>query len=178
MRGSATRRDEPTRSVRSCRTSHDPADGRMVHRRGSRGCHTVWERRNAFIFGALDDAPLPWDQALNVNQESARASIRNAYPWLGDPRLAKFSVYLDGRLQARLLPGTSTEISASPGEHCLHVAWHWNRSPDFVWLANPGERIDLDATIDMSASVWARMMKLLFHPRSALILRVRKDGAT
>lgn len=95
--------------------------------------------------------------------ESAIA-LTTARPWIGDPRLGTFVVYLDGKRAGVLPPLGSLRIQCAPGRHRLTARQWWYRSRPFELdlAANTEVRLTVDVVRD--GSLLRRILLLMLMP--------------
>ena len=104
-----------------------------------------------------------------------QVELVNNYRWGGDPRIARFHLYVDGKKAGSAQPlGGSCEVNVSPGRHTARIRFWWYFSPPLALDVLTGQRIRLVGDIPRKLSVPKRMARLLLHPLTSLELRV--DG--
>jgi hypothetical protein len=103
-------------------------------------------------------------------RESSRLVVINNYQWIGDPRAAGFSVYIDGRRVGVAALGDRLCTSVAPGAHVLRVRFIWLWSPRVATDVAPGETKEFSADIPRNLPLWRRMVLGTFTPWAALSL--------
>jgi len=121
---------------------------------------------------AHDPAPIDAVLFMTMADESAKVELVNVREWVGDPRLGRFHLYVDGKRagSARPLGGVCKTIVA-PGAHRARVRHWWYFSPRISFAVAPNQVLRLTADIPRELSVPKRMTRFLFHPLSSLCLR-------
>lgn len=102
-------------------------------------------------------------------EESSRLVVVNNYQWIGNPRAAGFTVYIDGRRVGVAPLGDSLTAVVTPGGHVLRVRFGWFLSPRVATDIEPGETREFSADILRKLPVWRRMVHML-NPFAALSL--------
>lgn len=110
---------------------------------------------------------------LMMTDEPAQVELINAYRWIGDPRIARFHLYLDGKKvgSARPLGGTC-QTRVAPGLHTARIRFWWYFSPRTSFELAFGQDLRLTGDIKRELSVSRRMADHAVHPLSSLTLRV------
>ncbi len=106
---------------------------------------------------------------------TAEITICNDYRWIGDPRLGRFSVFVDGEELGRAEVASSFQTALPTGDHRIQVRlWRWYRSPELLCSLKAGQHLFLRADIDRTVSLPRRMGKMLVTPRRSLRLRLEE----
>ena len=116
-----------------------------------------------------------------VTSESAGGcylEVVNAYGWLGDPRLGRFRVYVDGKAVGSAPVSGSLRVPVLPGPHVVRVRLRWYLSPSVDADAVPGQTVRLRADIARELSLLRRMARMLFRPFRSLSLDVLPRDAS
>ena len=128
------------------------------------------------LFSRPDDLA-DYVQGVTASQPRGLVSVRNRYEWILDPRLGRFAVFVDGRKVGDVELGSQADFELPIGTHCIEVGLRWYRSPRQEFEILPGSHTVLDADIDRSLGVGARMARMLLHPRLALVLTVSGEAS-
>jgi hypothetical protein len=108
-----------------------------------------------------------------MTDESAHVELVNAYQWMGDPRIARFHLYVDGKKVGSAHPlGGSCETKMAPGSHTARIRFWWYFSPPTSFEVVSGQNLRLTGDIQRELSVPRRMAHVAVHPLSSLMLRV------
>jgi hypothetical protein len=104
-------------------------------------------------------------------------TVVNDYPWVGDPRLAATSVYLDRRRRrAGVAPVRGRlDLEVSPGNHEVRVRIWWFRSPKLLVEVKPGTPCVVRADKPHGTSGGATL-RLAFRPLTAWSLTPDHTG--
>jgi hypothetical protein len=112
-----------------------------------------------------------------MTEESAQVELVNAYQWIGDPRRARFHLYVDGKKVASARPvGGSCRAEVAPGSHTARIRFHWYFSPSISFEIASGQNLRLTGDIQRELSIPRRMVRMGVHPLGSLTLRV-EDSA-
>jgi len=90
--------------------------------------------------------------------------------WSGDPRLAAFTVSVDGKKVGQATLGSSLRVPVSPGSHTVRIRQWWYRSPRITVEVSSGSNVKLKADAPTDRGAFAGMVKLIFRPSTALVL--------
>jgi hypothetical protein len=105
--------------------------------------------------------------------ESAQVELANAYKWIGDPRLARFHLYVDGKKAGSARPlGGSFRTNVTPGSHKLRIRFWWYLSPPTQLDVVPGQTPRVTGDIPRQLTVPKSMARMGIHPLTSLTLRV------
>jgi|ERR1700691_5413199 hypothetical protein len=108
-----------------------------------------------------------------MTNEPTQIELVNAYQWIGDPRLARFHLYVDGKKVGSARPvGGSCWTEVAPGSHTARIRFHWYFSPSISFEIASGQNLRLKGDIQRELSIPRRMVRMAVHPRSSLTLRV------
>jgi hypothetical protein len=125
----------------------------------------------------LDDLPV---DSGSVN--GCWLEVVNNYRWVGDPRLGRFKVYVDGNAVGSAPLSGSLRVPIHPGHRTVRVRLWWFSSPPFETEVGTGETIRLGADIPRDLPVLHRMMRMGLHPLQSLALSTAgasaDDGAS
>jgi hypothetical protein len=100
--------------------------------------------------------------------------VLNKYQWVGDPRLGRFRVSIDGKAAGFAPLEGSLQTMVAPGSHTARISFRrWYRSRSVEVDVPDGSTVVLEGDIDRSVSVLRRMVEMLFRPQSCLVLKVR-----
>jgi hypothetical protein len=106
-----------------------------------------------------------------VAEESARIEVVNPYQWAGNPRFARFHVYVDGKKVGSAPPlGGSFQTNLSSGSHRVRVRFWWFLIPPVLIDVAPGKSVRLTGDIPRELSVPKRMARMGVHPATSLKL--------
>lgn len=112
--------------------------------------------------------------------EHAWLVIRNDYNLqVGSPRIAEFSVYVDGRFAGSALLGGSFRTAVAPGAHTLRIRtryWYYY-SKRLTVNIDQGETLLFGADIPTFNNKKKGMMRLIYDPLHSLVLEVVKNGS-
>jgi hypothetical protein len=98
--------------------------------------------------------------------EAAIIVFQDRY-WFGDPRLAAFTVSVDGKKVGRAALNSSLRVPVSPGRHTVRIRQWWFRSSRITVEVSSGSNVKLKAD---APTGFAGMVKLMFRPSTALML--------
>lgn len=90
--------------------------------------------------------------------------VRNCYQWIGDPRLGKFAVYIDGKRRGSVPLSSSLVTNVPSGRHTVRVRLWWFMSPGIPVDLAPGETVAFDADIPRADALARRMLKGALSP--------------
>ena len=108
-----------------------------------------------------------------MTDESAQVELVNAYQWIGDPRRARFHLYVDGKKVGSARPvGGSCRTEVAPGSHTARVRFHWYFSPSISFEIASGQNLRLTGDIQRELSISKRMARMAMRPLSSLTLQV------
>jgi hypothetical protein len=122
---------------------------------------------------------------LPADSESVNGSwleVVNNYRWVGDPRLGKFKVYVDGKTVGSAPLSGSLRVPINPGHRTVRVRLWWFSSPPVDADIGTGQTVRLGADIPRELPLLHRMMRMGLHPLQSLSLGVVRgstdDGAS
>jgi hypothetical protein len=108
-----------------------------------------------------------------MTDEPAQVELINAYRWIGDARIARFHLYVDGKKVGSARPlGGSCQTRVAPGSHSARIRFWWFFSPTTSFEVASAQNLRLTGDIQRELSVPRRMADLALHPLSSLTLRV------
>ena len=81
--------------------------------------------------------------------------------WFGDPRMAVFTVYVDGSRAGSVALKSSIRLSLSPGIHRLRIRQWFFSSPDVPINVGPGQVIRLKADVPRQLPFPRRFLRML-----------------
>lgn len=96
--------------------------------------------------------------------------VRNCYQWVGDPRLGKFAVYVDGKYRGSVPLSSSLATEVLPGKHTVRVRGWWFMSPRVSVDVAEGETAAFEADIPHGPAMPRRMLSGLLTPWRSLCL--------
>jgi hypothetical protein len=102
---------------------------------------------------------------------TCRVEVRNAYQWIGNPRMAGFAVYVDRRRAGVAPLGGVLTVPTQPGAHVLRVRFWWFMSPPVRLSLEPGQTLRFSADIQREAPVAVRILRGMADPFRWLSLR-------
>lgn len=112
-------------------------------------------------------------------QPEGGIEVLNKYQWVGNPRLGRLGVSIDGKAAGSAPLGGSFWATVAPGSHTVRISlWRWYRSRRVDIDVPAGSTVVLDGDIDRSVSVVRRMADMLFHPLSCMVLKVQATRPT
>jgi hypothetical protein len=112
-----------------------------------------------------------------MTNESAQVELVNAYQWIGDPRLARFHLYVDGKKVGSARPvGGACRTEVAPGSHTARIRFHWCFSPSSSFEIASGQNLRLTGDIQRELSIHRRMASMAVHPLSSLTLQVEESA--
>lgn len=103
--------------------------------------------------------------------------VVNKYRWVGDPRLGKFKVYVDGKAVGSAPLSGSLRVPIHPGRVGVRVRLWWFASPPVQIDVGTGQTVQLWADIPRELPVLNRMMRMGLHPLQSLSLGVVSASA-
>jgi len=98
--------------------------------------------------------------------------VVNNYRWVGDPRLGKLKVVVDGSAVGSAPLGDVLRVQLATGHHTVRVRLWWFASPLFEIDLRPGQTVRLGADIPRQLPVLYRMLRMGLHPLQSLSLGV------
>jgi len=108
--------------------------------------------------------------------------VANDYPWIGDPRLGRFKVYLDGQAVGVAPVAGSLRVTTNAGHHTVRVRFRWYGSPPAEFDAAPGQTVRFGADILRELPLLKRMLRMAFRPARSLSIAAvgssAEDGVT
>jgi hypothetical protein len=127
---------------------------------------------------AHDHLALALIRFVAMTDVPAEVELINAYRWIGDPRIARFHLYVDGKKvgSARPLGGTN-QTRVPPGSHTARIRFWWYFSPRMSFEVASGQHLQLTGDIQRELSVPRRMADMALRPLSSLTLRVEDSVA-
>lgn len=96
--------------------------------------------------------------------------VVNNYPWVGDPRLGKFKVFLDGRAAGLAPVAGFLKVPMESGHHSVQVRFRWYGSPRVEFDVESGETVRLGADIGRDLPVLQWMARTALRPSRSLSL--------
>jgi hypothetical protein len=96
--------------------------------------------------------------------------IVNDRRWVGDPRLAGFAVYVDGRRSGLAPLGENLNVPVQAGRHVVRIRGWWFLSPRTHVEVKQGETVRLSADIPQAKPWWRRIARGIFDPFHSLSL--------
>jgi hypothetical protein len=101
----------------------------------------------------------------SADENTGRIAVANDYQWLGDPRAAGFTVYVDGKRAGMAPLGETFSQQLQPGPHVLRVRLWYFLSPRVKLDVRPGETRRFSADRPRTAPWWRKMRGLVdpFH---------------
>ena len=94
--------------------------------------------------------------------------VENRYPWVGDPRFGRITIYVDGRRAGRAAVGGRAMIPLEVGEHSVRVRLRWYSSERYTVTIARTRAAFLGADIYREGSLMHRMLYIGLHPRHAM----------
>jgi len=107
---------------------------------------------------------IPDSRSNLESAESCRVVVHNRYHWMGDPRLGRYVVYVDGKRRGVAPISGSLTAAVQAGPHRVRVRLWWYLSPSLHIQADPGETVELDADIPRVLPLPGRMVQGLVKP--------------
>ena len=105
--------------------------------------------------------------------DRGQVELVNNYRFVGDPRIARFHLYVDGKKVGSAQPhGGSCRANVAPGAHKARIRFWWYFSPSLTLDMVPGQSVRLTGDIPRELSVPRRMVRLVLHPLTSLVLQV------
>lgn len=109
---------------------------------------------------------------MDSRNEGYWLEVVNNYQWIGDPRIGKFRVYLDGKAVGWAPLSGALQVPLDPGHHTVRVRLWWYLSPQVEIDGVGGQTIRLEADIARELPVARRMARMGLRPFHSLSLSV------
>ncbi len=105
-----------------------------------------------------------------VDHGTSLIVVANHYAWIGNPRMAGFTVYVDGKRAGVAPLGDTFSLQVEPGAHVVRVRFWYFLSPRVSLDARPGETRRFSADIPRKLPVWRRFLGGMGDPLHMLSL--------
>jgi hypothetical protein len=107
--------------------------------------------------------------------DSSWLEVVNSYRWIGDPRLGRFRVYVDGKAVGTAPLSGALRVPVDPGHHVVRVRLWWYLSPRVETDAVVGQVVRFEADIPRQLPVLRQMARITLRPFHSLSLTTLPD---
>lgn len=99
--------------------------------------------------------------------------VVNRYEWVMNPRQGRLRMRIDGKAAGFSPSKGSHRVEVPPGRHTVRISlWGWYWSMPVEVDVPAGSTVVLEGDIDRASSVLRRMIDMLTHPLSCMVLSV------